>query len=373
MKRVALVTGTRAEWGLLRRLAHLLDGSADVELQLLAAGAHLLAPARTIGEIDLPIAATIEMQRDGQTGRRADAAALGRGVSGFADAFARLRSEIVVVLGDRIEAFAAAAAGSVAGLPCVHIHSGDRAEGVADEAMRHAITKLASVHCCATEQSAERVRRMGEHPDRVIVTGSPAIDGLECIEPMDDAAFASLGCPELVVLHHPAGLDPAHERGFAEAIAAVAAEHRSVWLAPNHDPGREDIEAIRRWGAQAGRWRTSDHLPREAFVALLRRVGRDGGALVGSSSAGLIESAALRVPAVNIGPRQGGRERAPNVVDVSTPDAGELREAVGAARSTDTTALTHPYGDGRASERIADAVVAVDPADPSLRRKRCTY
>ncbi|MBY0260816.1 MAG: UDP-N-acetylglucosamine 2-epimerase, partial [Phycisphaerales bacterium] len=138
--RVAVVTGTRAEFGLLRPVMDAIKARKDLQLLVVAGGAHLLAPARTIREVEsaYTVAATVPMQRPGQTGRAADAAALGRGVSGFAKAFADLKPDWVVVLGDRIEALAAGSAASVAGIAVCHIHGGDRAEGIADEAMRHA-------------------------------------------------------------------------------------------------------------------------------------------------------------------------------------------------------------------------------------------
>lgn len=382
IRTVAVVTGTRAEFGLLRPVMRAIERSPRLRLRVAVAGAHLLPPARTIREVEaeFAVAARVPMQRaapGGAVTRASDAAALGRGVDGFARAFARLRPDWVVVLGDRIEAFAAASAASVGGIAVAHIHGGDRAEGIADEAMRHAITKLAHLHCAATRRSAERIRRMGERPERVHVTGSPAIDGLAGIEPMGDVAAGELGDPRVVALLHPSGLSAGEERRAAEAVAHAAAAHASLWLAPNHDPGREIIEAVRTGTAARGAaaWETLDHLPRGEFIALLKRIASRRGVLVGNSSAGLIEAAALGVRAINIGPRQDGRERASNVIDVPLRRVGRLREAVGRALDQPRPRPSAAFGDGNAGRRIAAllADASIDPRSPALLRKRNVY
>ena len=187
-RRIAIVTGTRAEYGLLKPVMYAVRERADLELLVIAAGSHLVQPARTYYEIkqEFDVVDSIPMQTVGRVGRWHDVESTGKGISRFARSFERLRPDVVVVLGDRIEAFAAASAASIGGLPVAHLHGGDLAEGVADEAMRHAITKLAHIHFPATETSAARILRMGEPKNRVHVVGSPAIDGLNGIDAMSD-------------------------------------------------------------------------------------------------------------------------------------------------------------------------------------------
>lgn len=358
-----------------------------LKLQVIAAGAHFLPPAKTIREVEAayPVAARVPMQRAGKTGRAADAEALGRGVSGFAKAFTKLKPDWVVVLGDRIEAFAAASAASIAGIAVCHIHGGDRAEGIADEAMRHAITKLAHLHCAATKLSAERIRKMGEKPEFVHVTGSPAIDGIDRIREMTPERARAFGDPIAVVLLHPSGgtsVDEAESTGkcFGLMYALDRVEltnaggplqhNRILLLDPNGDPGRENI--LEWWSRKVGCHRRS-HLPRHEFVSLLKRVARNGGALFGNSSAGLIEAAAIGLPVANVGPRQNGRERGGNVVDA--PLGGDMslpfkrlrtlvRRGVSASRL---------FGDGRAGPRIAALLAQTDPHSPALLRKHNSY
>ena len=372
--RIAVVTGSRAEFGLLDPVMRAIDAHPDLDLLVIVSGAHLLDPSQTWREVAdrYDIAATIPMQRNSQlSGRLADAAALGRGVTGFAGAFVERRPDWVVVLGDRIEAFAAASAASVGGIPLAHIHGGDRAEGVADEAMRHAITKLAHLHLPATDQSAQRIIRMGEDPAHVHVVGSPSIDGLDDVAPMPDYEFEALGSPEIVFLLHPVGDDTPTERNHALAALKAIGKRRILALHPNQDPGREGIlEAIDLSGVRA-----IDHMPRSRFIALLKRLAalaEPGGALVGNSSAGLIEASALGLPVVNIGRRQAGRERPNNVIDcdLATP---AIVDALDRALQLDRADMTSPLGDGRAGERIAGVIASVNPSDPDLVRKRCAY
>ncbi|MCP3903455.1 MAG: UDP-N-acetylglucosamine 2-epimerase (hydrolyzing) [Planctomycetes bacterium] len=369
LRRVAVVTGTRAEFGLLRPVCAAIEAHPDLALEVLVSGTHLIAPHPTIGEVSavFPIAAIVEMQRAGETGRRADAEALGRGVSGFAARLAEHPVDVLLVLGDRIEAFAAAAAAAIGGTRVAHVHGGDRAEGIADEAMRHAISKLAHLHLAATADSAQRLLGMGEEPGRVHVVGSPAIDGLDAVDPLADDVYDDLGRPEIVFLMHPAGRsrDIEHDRA-SRVLARCRRAGRVLALHPNHDPGREGIlDAI----DEADEVAVRPHLPRETFVGLLRRVR----AIVGNSSAGLIEAAAVPVRCVDIGSRQTGRERGPNVI--TCPDDGDdhaVEIAVTDALERPATPFRHPYGDGRAGRRIADLLATFEP-DKYALRKRNTF
>lgn len=372
IRRIAIVTGTRAEWGLLAPIASCLEATPGCTVLILPAGAHLLPPAHTINELPR-VDARVEMQRTGQTGRLADASALGRGIEGFAKAFADQRPDWVVVLGDRIEAFAAAAAASVGGIAVAHIHGGDRAEGVADEAMRHAITKLSHLHLAATNQSAERIVRMGERSEHVHVVGSPAAIGIDAVRAMDDAAWNELGAPEVAVLLHPIARGHEAERGTAEAILNAVAGRRVLWLHPNHDPDREAILEVIESAEVRGDCMACAHLPHASFRGLLRRLGETGGVLVGNSSAGLIEAALLRCPAVDVGARQAGRERGDNVVHAEDETSEAIARAMAAAKKLNRRAMFHPWGDGRTDEHVARLLMTIDPHRPELLRKHNAY
>ncbi len=369
-RRVVVVTGSRAEFGLLRPIMKAIERNPRLELMVVAAGSHLVQPALTFRDVkkEFKVADSVPMQIAGRTGRVEDVESVGRGVSRFARCFSGLSPDWIVVLGDRIEAFAAASAGSIGGWAVVHVHGGDRAEGIADEAMRHAITKMAHLHLAATPQSAERIVRMGERPEHVEVIGSPALDDLPGIAALDDAQDSEFGRPDTVVLVHPIGRTDEAEEAFVAGLFEAVAGRRVIALHPNLDPGRAGVlRAIEASGV-----RSIEHLPRDTFVGLLKRVAARGGVLVGNSSSGLIEAAALGVRVVDVGPRQNGREKPGHVVHCGESPAS-IAEGLAKAIALDLRGVTHPYGDGRAGEKAAAALVAIDPSDPRVLRKRCAY
>ena len=369
MRRIAVVTGTRAEWGLLRSVCSAIDAHAELELVIVAGGAHFLPPVPTIHEVRSFGAPMQEfsMQREGETGRLADAAAFGRGVTNLASIVALLTPDVVVVLGDRIEALAAASAASIGGICVAHIHGGDRAEGVADEAMRHAITKLAHIHFPASPKSAERIERMGEDPSRIHCTGSPAVDGLAAIPAMSDARYAALSSPQYVVLFHPCGRSDSDEHADATTLlAATSSRGRVLALRPNADAGNGGIvQAIAEAIERTKEITTIDHLARDEFIGLLKRP--EVRALVGNSSAGLLEAAALGTRTLNLGNRQRGRERAENVVDCVECSASALHIAL-----TQVEALapvpSAQFGNGQTGVRIAELLASADPNRYSLAK-----
>lgn len=385
--RVCVVTGSRAEFGLLRPVMRAIAQHPRLDLKIVAAGAHLVAPAASFHEVkrDFPppaLADIVPMQIAGRFGREEDVESVARGVARCGRVFARMRPTWVLVLGDRIEAFAAGVAASVGGYALAHVHGGDRAEGVADEAMRHAISKLAHVHFAATPASRERLVRMGEPEAQVHIVGSPAIDELAGIAPLSDAAYVALGAPSVVFLMHPTGQPAETEEAIATSVLDGLAQERVLALDPNTDPGREGIASAlgaRAKSAALGEpFRRMAHLPRSEFVGLLKRLAvRDGGGekrgvLVGNSSAGLIEAAALKVPVVDVGNRQGGRERCGNAVHVAHAQPEAIVRALAQARSVAAASYTHPYGDGTSGERIARILAGIERPE-LLLRKRCAY
>jgi len=370
-RRIAIVTGTRAEFGILKTVMFAVRERTDLELLVIAAGAHLVQPALTFREIkkEFDVADSIPMQTVGRVGRWHDVESTGKGISRFARSFERLRPDVIVVLGDRIEAFAAASAASIGGLPVAHLHGGDLAEGVADEAMRHAITKLAHIHFPATETSALRILRMGEPRSHVHVVGSPAIDGLAGIEAMGDDRAQELGDPQVVLLIHPIGRPDEQEEAVASSALEAIGNRRTLCLLPNLDPGRVGIVRAIESASEQSHVSVCEHLKREEFVGLLKRLAQSGGLLVGNSSAGLIEAGAIGVPTVNIGSRQSGRERGTNVVNAHGETTCAIADAIGRAIEIDRSTITHPFGDGKTGVRVAEILSGVNLADPGLVRK----
>ncbi|MFG0257703.1 MAG: UDP-N-acetylglucosamine 2-epimerase [Phycisphaerales bacterium JB043] len=355
---ICVFTGSRAEFGLLRCVMDAISAQSGARLQVVAGGSHMLEPTRTIDEIReaYSVDDAVPMQQDGHGTRADDALALGRGIDGCAIAFRRLAPDCVVVLGDRIEALAAASAASIMGVPVAHIHGGDVAEGVADDSIRHAITKLSHIHLAATEQSAERITRLGENPWRVHVVGSPSIDELRSAGTHEYEPSLEIGEPSAALLWHPVGRNNEAEQRDATRVLDALRTERVLVFEPNHDAGRAGVLDALDASERTHLHRVS-HLPRAEFLYWMRRLASGDGVLVGNSSSALIEAAGVGLPAVDIGPRQAGRERGTNVIHVDEPDPKSVQDAICRARAIDRSAITHPFGDGHAGERIADVLV----------------
>ena len=375
MRKIAVVTGARAEYGLLKPVMEAIRDHPRLELQVLVTGMHLLRRfGYTIDAIQAdgwPIAARVRLQgeKDEVIGQ---ARGLGRAISRLAENFHQLGSTVVLVLGDRIEAFAAAAAATASGLVLAHIHGGDAAPGVQDDAWRDAITKLAHLHFPASMGAKKRLLALGEAPFRVHLTGSPALDNLRR-EPCRDAAVLNrwagfdTRADFLLVVQHPAGGSARQEEiRMAQTLRACADfSERNVVIYPNSDPGHSGIlKAIGRY-AKNKIFFIIPSLPRPVYLGLLSRAR----ALVGNSSSGIIEAGFLGAWVINIGPRQHGRERGPNVRDV---DYGTT--PLGAALSCLKPGLGPKkyksiYGNGAAGRKIA-AILADVTMDERLRQKR---
>jgi UDP-hydrolysing UDP-N-acetyl-D-glucosamine 2-epimerase len=219
--------------------------------------------------------------------------------------------------------------------------------------MRHAISKLAHIHLAATEQSRKRLVRMGEPPDLVFNVGSPAVDGLSDIKAAGDG-------PELIVLLHPTGLEETTEQKQMMQLLKATARHARLVLEPNHDPGRDGImRAIEQARAES-----TSHLPRDVFLSMLKGAR----AIVGNSSAGLIEAAVLRTPCVNLGNRQAGREKPGNVID-SGFGLRQIQQAVKAAIQLEPSHIRHPYGPGGTGRAIASLLAELDLAELPLHKR----
>ncbi len=354
-RRVLVVTGSRAEFGLLSSTLDALHAHSAIECSLVVAGSHLIGTEPTIREVESRYAVDglVEMQVDSEPrSRGSDGFSLARGVEGFTTLFTRHEPDIVLILGDRIEIFAAASTASLLGIRVAHIHGGDVAVGIADDSMRHATTKLSHLHLAATRLSADRILAMGERPDSVFVVGSPAIDGLDSIPTMDEAAWASLGSPEILVQMHPTGQsdDIEHDQALA-LFESLSDAGRLVVMAPNIDPGSDGIRrAIIKSGLPL-----IEHLRRTEFIALLRRLRL----FVGNSSAGLLECAALGVPVLDIGDRQAGRERGLNVTHVDVVTGPEFDQALNQAIGGSNALVDRRFGSGDTGCNIANLLAEI--------------
>jgi len=379
-KRIGVVTVSRSDYGHLRPVLEALRRAPDLELLLLVAGMHLASEfGLTVRDIEadgFPISARVEMLGGGDT-PEAVAAATGRGVAGFGEAFARLRPDVVVVLGDRFEMLAAAVAALPFALPVAHIHGGEVSEGAMDNQIRHAITKLAHLHFASAEPHARRIAAMGEEPWRIHTVGAPGLDRLATTEPLPRAGLArELRLPEagpwLLVTFHPVTLEyrdtAAH---IDELLAALEKTDGFIVITyPNADTaGRLIIERIEEFaGRHPRRCRLAKSLGERLYLSLLRHADL----MIGNSSSGLIEAPSFGLPVVNVGSRQRGRLRGANVIDVESSREDILR-GIEAAQALPfrvrARAAANPYGDGHAAPRIVEILRSV-PIDVRLVQKR---
>lgn len=367
-RRIAVVTGSRADYGLLRSLLFAIEADDDFTLQLIVTGMHL-APefGLTYKQIEadaLPIAARVEMLVSSDTSSGI-AKSMGLGLIGFADAFERLAPDMLVVLGDRFEILAAAQAALVQRIPLAHIHGGETSEGAFDESIRHALTKMAHWHFVAADPYRQRVVQMGEAPDRVFNFGAPGLDQLDSIDWLDRPALSrelgiADGAPLLLVTYHPAtlgGRDPVQSMQALCTALARFDDAVIVFTYPNADTGgRALIECVDAFVAQApARRHAFASLGQQRYLSLMRVAD----AVVGNSSSGLIEAPALHKATVNLGDRQKGRLRAASVIDaIEDADAIEqaLRKALSAEFQGRLPTLASPYGSGQVGVRICDTL-----------------
>jgi len=390
-RRVCVCTGTRSEYGILRPVMRAIARQGGLTLQVVAAGMHLSPEfGHTIDDIvadGFTVAARVAMLPEKDT-RAAMAESVGRGIIGFTRVFEGLRSDIVVVLGDRTEAFAAATAAVLSGRVLAHIHGGDRAEGGYDDYMRHAITKLAHVHFAATKGAARRIERLGEPKSRIIVTGAPGLDEIHPSKlPSPASTKRALGIPtglDLVLcVQHSISTHPETAAAeMTETLKALAELHMpAVVVYPNSDAGGRTIIKVIESFKRGHAYDTKDstgwliarkNLPRDEYLAVMKAAR----VMVGNSSSGIIEAASFGLPVVNVGRRQAGRERSGNTVDVP-PKRNAILRAIRKFFSEEglpnRRRLTkNVYGDGRASQRIAHALARLR-VGPAIYRKQITY
>lgn len=376
VRRIIYLSGTRADFGLLRSTLACIAAQPVFDLRLLVTGMHLSAAhGHTVDEIrasGLRICAEIPLDMSTRSGQSM-ALGLAQCLRGVTEALAREQPDLLLVLGDRGEMLAGAIAALHLGIPCVHIHGGERS-GTVDEPVRHAISKLSTYHLVATDDACRRLIAMGEQPERIHVTGAPGLDDLVATAtPARADALAALGLAPasrfVLVVFHPvvqqAALAGEQTQALLQALGALGLP--VLWLDPNADAGAHAVlHALEVTALPAGSRRLT-HLARPLFAAALRHCEL----LAGNSSAGIIEAASFATPVVNIGDRQRLRQRSANVVDVPC-DAVAIEGALRAALRQERGPCENVYGDGQSAQRIAN-LLAVLPFSPALLEKVNTY
>jgi GDP/UDP-N,N'-diacetylbacillosamine 2-epimerase (hydrolysing) len=377
-RKICVVTGTRADYGCLRWVMEGIKAADGLELQIIATGMHLSPEFgltyREIEKDGFVIDRKVEMllSSDTPTGI---SKSMGLGMMGFGDALEQLKPDVVLVLGDRFEIFAAASAAMVARIPLAHLHGGETTEGAIDEAIRHAITKMSHLHFVAAEDYWRRVIQLGEAPERVFLVGGLGIDNILRLKLLDRAALEAsldfkLGAKNLLVTFHPVTLEKSTAGAqMTELLAALdeLQDTHLIFTMPNADTdGRVLIDMVEQFVATRPHTRAYTSLGQLRYLSCIRQV--DG--VVGNSSSGLAEVPSFRKGTVNIGDRQRGRLKAGSVIDCA-PDRQSISEALRTLYSPEFQAtlpeVRNPYGEGGASEKVV-RVLQEYPLDQLLKK-----
>jgi len=376
-RKIAVVTSSRADYSHLYWVLVELSRRSNVETALIAMGPHLSAEfGNTWEDIvrdGFAPAITIEciLSSDSDIGMTKT---IGVATLGLADYLGKLRPDLLLLIADRYEMLAPASVALALRIPIAHIEGGDVSLGAIDEAVRNALTKLSHIHLTTTESARQRVISMGEEPWRVHVTGSPSLDhvtkgALLSREEVGQRLAISLGEETIAVVYHPVTLSQDTLCEAGELFAALETLPQNLlFISPNSDAGsRELLQRIAAFTTSRKNARFITSIDHRTYLSLLQFLA----VLVGNSSSGIMESASFRLPAVNVGIRQNGREHGRNVLDCGA-DRAEIRNAIAMALSATFRAsldgLENPYGNGHAAEKIANIISSADLSESLLAK-----
>jgi GDP/UDP-N,N'-diacetylbacillosamine 2-epimerase (hydrolysing) len=363
-RKICVITGTRAEYGLMRWVMQDIKDDPELTLQVIATGMHLSPEfGLTYREIEKDgfwIDRRVEMLTSSDTPVGV-AKSMGLGLIGFADALHELQPDLIVVLGDRFEIFAAVSAALVACIPVAHLHGGETTEGAFDEALRHSITKMSHLHFVAAEEYRQRVVQLGEQPERVFLVGGLGVDAIKRAALLDRSALEAsldfrLGEKNLLITFHPVTLEgQSSARQMEELLVALhqlGEGTHLIFTMPNADNGSRELTLlIDDFVASHPNARAYASLGQLRYLSCMQHV--DG--VVGNSSSGLAEAPSMAIGTINIGDRQSGRLKARSVIDC-LPQRQTIVDAINrlylpSFRQSLKT-VVNPYGDGGASEKI---------------------
>lgn len=377
VRKICVVTGTRADYGLLYWLMKTIQGDLELQLQLIVTGMHLSPEFgltyKQIEDDGFISDVKIEMLLSSDT-PVGIAKSIGLGVISFAEAFDRLKPDIIVVLGDRYEILAATQAAMVARIPIAHIGGGDITEGAFDEAIRHSITKMSFLHFVTNSVAGRRIMQMGENPDFVYNVGSLGIEQIKKTkllvrEDLESRLKFRFMRKNILITFHPATLDDqSAEAQFSEVLTALEQLGDQVGLLftkPNSDPGgRVIIQLIDNFVARHSNARAYTSLGSLIWLSAIAQVD----VVVGNSSAGLYEVPSFQKPTVNIGSRQSGRLQATSVINCIT-EAISIEKAIRQAFTKDCSETVNPYGDGNTAKKIVSILKEI-PINSGLLKKK---
>jgi GDP/UDP-N,N'-diacetylbacillosamine 2-epimerase (hydrolysing) len=371
MKKICVVTGTRAEYGLLRQLMLAIKNSKELELQILVTGSHL-SPEFGLTAVEIEsdafaISKKVEMLLSSDTAIGLTKS-MGLALIGFADALHDLKPDIVLLLGDRYEILASAIAASIAKIPIAHLHGGESTQGALDEGFRHSITKLSQLHFVAMDEYANRVRQLGENPDNIYCVGGLGVDAIFQANilsksEIENALGVSFSHRNFLITFHPATLDmggaEVQMNALLEALAGYS-DANLLFTMPNADNGSRGIMTlIKEFCNQNSNAKVFESMGQLRYLSCLQFVD----AVIGNSSSGIMEAPSFGVPTINIGSRQAGRVKSSSIIDCA-PLAHDISAAISLALSKNfkdqARNAKNPYGDGGASNKIIQVLERFD-------------
>lgn len=359
-RKILYITGTRADYGLMRPVLNEMESDPEISLEIVVTGMHLMEEfGMTLNDVKqdkfrIHIINDV-FQKDN---KQSMVQFLGNFINDLSELVMEIKPDIILLLGDRAEMLGGAIVGAYLNIPTAHLHGGEITSTV-DEYARHAITKMVNIHLPATQKSAQRIIKMGEYPENVFLVGAPGLDNILNKKLMDPQEIAEkyqldLSEPIILMVQHPVILE---EQGFAAQIqetleAILSLKYQTIIIYPNADAGgREMIKKIKEYETYPF-IKTFKSLPSEDYLNLMNIAS----VMVGNSSSGIIEAPSFKLPVVNIGSRQKGREKGFNVLDVDY-DQGEIKDAIlKAVNDLEFIQMVrdgeNPYGDGQTSTRV---------------------
>lgn len=380
MRKIFTLTERRADYGRIKAVLQEIQQSRELELALIVTGAHLLPEQGNTIEVvkkdGFPIDAIVPVFSGEEKDTGADMVrALGRAIIGMTNALEKIKPDILLVGFDLGAHLAAAIAGAHMNLPIAHLEGGE-VTGSIDESIRHAITRFAHIHLPTSELGKQRLIAMGENPKYIFCVGDPALDIILNMEFIPAEKLAGefkldLSRPVILVVQHPVTTEADEASGqVLKTLSAVKrAGEQAIFICPNVDAGGRRM----REAFENARIQLYENMPFETFTSLMKI----SSVMVGNSSSAIREAPIFHLPAVNIGTRQNGRERAGNVIDVGY-DEEEIYQAIRKAIHDQSFRqklqnLHNPYGDGKASQKIVEVLKSIDLTDRSLIQKRLAY
>ena len=372
--KIAVFTGTRAEYGLLKWLITDINNHKDLVLQLLVSGTHLSPEfgetKQHIIQDGFEISEEVEITLSSNT-PVGTLKSMGLGLIGYAESLTRMQPDVLVILGDRTEALAAAQAAMILRIPIAHIHGGELTEGAYDDAIRHSITKMSAVHFTSTEEHRNRVIQLGEQPNQVLNVGAVGLETfnrltLMSLEGLSENLNFYLEKPFFLVTYHPETLGSVKpEAAMSELLKALDTfeQFQIIITYPNSDDGgRAIIPLIESYTAkQPERVFSTQSLGQLRYLSALKHAA----AVIGNSSSGIIEAPSCNTPTINIGDRQKGRTAATSVLHCSS-NQQSIEVSIKQAISTNWDNTTNPYGTGNSSKAILEKLLTDTPTTTKM-------